>query len=377
MKLRRMRAVIRKEFLHVIRDPLSLMMALAVPLVMLSLFGYALSLDVDRIPTIIDDHDRTPQSRQLIERFAGSRYFQVLGSNGSGGTIERKIDRGECLLGVVIPRDYARRLLNGEEAEVQLLLDGSEANAGSIALGYAEALLSTYQVELRAEALNRRGGGAMKTPVEPRLRVWYNSEMKSKHFIVPGLIAIILMIVGALLTTLTIAREWEMGTMEQLLSTPLRPAELVGGKMAAYFLIGVADLAIALLIGIFLFRVPFRGSLLLLSVTSGVYLFGALCWGILISALMKSQLLAYQMGMLTSYLPTFMLSGYFFAIENMPAPIQFTTYFVPARYFITILKGIFMKGVGLEVLWLELICLVVFAVVVFLVATRQLKRKLG
>jgi drug efflux transport system permease protein len=377
MKPRRIRAVIRKEFLHVIRDPLSLMMALAVPLVMLSLFGYALSLDVDRIPTVIHDHDRTPQSRELIERFAGSRYFQVLGSDGAGGTIERKIDRGECLLGVVIPRDYARRLLNGEEAEIQLLLDGSEANTGSIALGYAEALLSAYQVELRTEALNRRGGGEMKTPVEPRLRVWYNSEMKSKHFIVPGLIAIILMIVGALLTTLTIAREWEMGTMEQLLSTPLRPAELVGGKMAAYFLIGVADLVIALVIGIFLFRVPFRGSLLLLIGACGVYLFGALCWGILISALMKSQLLAYQMGMLTSYLPTFMLSGYFFAIENMPAPIRFMTYFVPARYFITILKGIFMKGVGLEVLWLELACLIVFAVVVFLVATRQLKRKLG
>jgi ABC-2 type transport system permease protein len=165
--------------------------------------------------------------------------------------------------------------------------------------------------------------------------------------------------------------------MEQLLSTPLRPAELVGGKMAAYFLIGVADLVIALVIGILIFRVPFRGSLLLLSATSGVYLFGALCWGILISALMKSQLLAYQMGMLTSYLPTFMLSGYFFAIENMPTPIRLTTYFVPARYFITILKGIFMKGVGLEVLWLELVCLIVFAVVVFLVATRQLRRKLG
>ena len=263
MKLRRIRAVIRKEFLHVIRDPLSLMMALAVPLVMLLLFGYALSLDVDRIPTVIHDHDRTPQSRELIERFAGSRYFQVLGSDGEGGTIERKIDRGECLLGVVIPRDYARRLLNGEEAEIQLLLDGSEANTGSIALGYAEALLLTYQVELRAEALNRKGGGPLKTPVEPRLRIWYNSELKSKHFIVPGLIAIILMIVGALLTTLTIAREWEMGTMEQLLSTPLRPAELVGGKMAAYFCIGVADLVIALVIGIFLFRVPFRGSLLL------------------------------------------------------------------------------------------------------------------
>ena len=266
------------------RDPRSLALALGLPLMLLLLFGYALTLDVDRIPTLIYDADNSPQSRDLVRLFQGSRYFQILGWVDRYEAIERKIDSDECLLGVVIRRDYSRKLLSGEEAEVQLLLDGSDSNTASIALGYAEAMLQTYALELRSEALNRKGGGRLSPPVEPRLRVWYNSELKSRNYIVPGLIAVILMIIAAQLTSLTIAREWEMGTMEQLLSTPLRPAELVLGKLTAFFALGLIDMVVSVVVGVFIFRVPLRGNAFFLFFTACIFLFGALCWGIMLSA---------------------------------------------------------------------------------------------
>jgi ABC-2 type transport system permease protein len=377
MNLRRTWAVARKEFLHITRDARSMIMALALPLLMLLLFGYALTLDIDRIPTMIYDADRTPESRDLIARLQGSRYFQIRGYADSYAAIEAAVDRNQCLLGVVVFHNFARDLLSGREAEVQLLLDGSDSNTASIALGYARTLLQMYDLELRAGARNRRGAGAAGAPVEPRLRIWYNPDLKSRNYIVPGLIAVILMIIAALLTSLTIAREWEMGTMEQLLSTPLRPAEIVLGKMTAFFALGVTDMLVAIVVGTTVFGVPLRGSLLFLAGTSAIFLVGALCWGILISALVRSQLFAYQLGALTSFLPAFLLSGFIFSIENMPAAIQVITYVFPARYFVTILKGVFLRGVGVRVLWVEAALLLAFAAVVFVLATRKLRQKVA
>jgi ABC-2 type transport system permease protein len=378
VNFRRLKAIARKEFLHIIRDARSLIMALALPMLMLLLFGYALTLDVDRIPTLVYDNDRTPESRDLIARFQGSRYFQVLGTVDGYKPIETEIDRSRCLLGVVIPQDYSRNLLAGRTAPVQFLLDGSDSNTASIALGYANSVVLAYAAELRVSAQNRKGGGGrIAPPVEARLRIWYNSELKSKNYVVPGLIGLILMIIAALLTSLTIAREWEMGTMEQLISTPVRAAEIVLGKMAAFFLLGITDMTLTVVVGIFIFRVPFRGNILVLAATGCVFLVGALFWGILLSAATRSQLLAYQVGMLTSFLPAFLLSGFVFAIENMPPVIQLVTYLFPTRYFVTILKGLFLRGVGLEVLWLEALLLLVFALVVFAAATRKLKQKMA
>lgn len=376
MNLRRTKAMARKEFLHIVRDPRSLIMALAIPLLMLLLFGYALTLDVDRIPTLIHDEDRSPQSRELIAQLSGSRYFEVQGVVDSTRDIELAIDRDECLLGVSIPRDYARRILGGQELQVQLLLDGSNSNTASIARGYAETVVQTHALALRSAALNRKAGGSSPVPVEPRLRVWYNSSLKSRNYIVPGLIAVIIMIISALLTSLTIAREWEMGTMEQLLSTPVRATELVLGKMAAFFSVGLIDLLVAIGVGVLVFRVPLRGNLVLVVAISCLFLFGALGWGILISAVARQQLLAFQMGILSSFLPALLLSGFIYAIENMPVVIQMISYIFPARYFITILKGIFLKGVGLSVLWVDVLFLVIYATIVFKVATRKLQRQI-
>ena len=260
---------------------------------------------------------------------------------------------------------------------MQILIDGSDSNTASIALGYVNAVTRTYSLGLRNQGQNRHAGFETSVPVDSRIRVWYNATLESKNYVVPGLIAVILMMISALLTSLTIAREWEMGTMEQLLSTPLRPAELVLGKMSAYFIVGVLDTIISVVVGIYIFQVPFRGSIVLLAVTSFVFLFGALCWGILLSAITKQQLLAYQLGIVTSFLPSFLLSGFLYSIDNMPVAIQTITHFVPARYFVTILKGIFLRGVGLEVLWVDFAFLIAFGLLVFLAATAKLRQKLA
>jgi len=377
MNLRRTRAMARKELKHIVRDPRSLFMALAQPLLLLLLFGYALNLDVDRIPTLVYDANRSAKSRELIQRFQGSRFFEIRGFVDDHKAIERAIDRGRTLMGIVIPQEYSERIEASEKAEVQILIDGSDSNTASIALGYVSSLIRNYSFELRSQVHNRRAGWKLDIPVDARLRVWYNSTLESKNYVVPGLIAVILMIIAALLTSLTIAREWEMGTMEQLLSTPLRPPEIVLGKMLAFFVVGLMDALIAILVGIFIFEVPFRGDVLLLGTTTCVFLFGSLCWGILLSAITKSQLLAYQMGIVSSFLPSFILSGFVWAIENMPPVIQAITHLIPARYFVTILKGIFLKGVGLEILWVELLFLIAFAGLVFLGATRKLNAKLA
>ncbi len=377
MNFRRTKAIARKEALHIVRDPRSLALALALPLVMLLAFGYALSLDVDKIPTVVWDHDRTPKSRELVAQFNASHYFQLLGDAESYRAIEREIDTSRCLLALVVPQDYAKDLMAGREVQVQLLVDGSDSNTAAIALAYADALVQGYAAELRAAAMNRSGAPEMKQLVEPRIRVWYNQNLKSKNYIVPGLIAVILMIIAALLTSLTIAREWENGTMEQLLSTPVRPAELVLGKLSAFFVLGIVDMLVCLLAGVFIFDVPLKGSVVLLFFSGCMFLFGALCWGIFLSAATRSQLVAYQVSVMTSFLPAFLLSGFIYSVDNMPVAIQVISYLVPARYFIVLLKGIFLKGIGLEILWFELLLLIAYAAIVFWAATRKMRQKVA
>jgi ABC-2 type transport system permease protein len=375
MNFRRTRATARKEFLHILRDPLSLIMALALPIMMILLFGYALTLDVDRIPTIVYDTDQSPESRELISRFQGSRYFLIIETAKDHRTIEQAIDQNRCMLGIVIPQDYARNLLTGRNPQIQLIFDGSDSNTASIALGYANGIVQPLTAELRMRNQKKPGAGLSISPIDARLRIWYNSQLKSKNYIVPGLIALILMIIGALLTSLTLAREWEMGTMEQLLSTPLRPAEIALGKMSAYFVLGVIDMFLTVFVGVVIFQVPQRGSYVFLAVSGCLFLIGALFWGILLSALTRSQLVAYQLAMVTSFLPAFLLSGFVFAIENMPIPIQVVSHLFPTRYFVTILKGIFLRGVGMEALLMEMGLLAIYAVVVFLIVLKKLKQK--
>jgi len=377
MSIRRIRAMFEKEFRHILRDSRSLIMALFLPLFQMLLFGYALNLDVDRIPTMIYDADQSTDSRALIARIHGSRFFEIQGYATNYADIEKGIDRSKVLLGIVIPRNYSQHLNSGARANVQILLDGSDSNTASIALSYVEGLLQNYALQVRSAGQERLAGMPIVAPVDARLRVWYNSTLQSTNYIVPGLIAAMMMVIAALLTSLTVAREWEMGTMEQLLSTPVRAGEIVLGKMSAFFVVGLVDTTIAVLVGIFVYGVPFRGNVLMLAFSTMIFLSGAFFWGILVSALARTQLFAFQLGLVTTFLPSFLLSGFLYAIENMPVPIQVITHVVPARYFVTIVRGIFLKGIGMSLLWGQVLFLAAFSFLVFLAAERRMRQKLA
>ena len=376
MSFRRTKAIFIKELHHITRDSRSLGLALAMPVMMLLLYGYALSLDVDHIQTLIYDQDGTEASRLLMRQFQGSRYFDVVGFTDNYRQIERDIDTNRILVGLVIPPDFSRDLRSGRGATVQIIVDGSDSNTAAIAMGYAENIVRNYSTEAAVEVQNLHGRH-VRPPVDPRLRVWYNSSLESKNYVVPGLIAVILMIIAGQLTSLTVAREWEMGTMEQILSTPLRPAEMVLGKMLAYFVVGLTDSAIALIVGVLIFNVPFRGSILVLAVSTCVFLCGALFWGIFISASNRTQVAAYQLGILSSFLPGFLLSGFVFAVDTMPKAIQAISVIVPARYFVTIVKAVFLKGIGLGLLWNQLLYLLLYASIVFWLSVRKMNQKVA
>jgi ABC-2 type transport system permease protein len=377
MSYRRTKAVFVKELHHITRDARSLAMALAMPVMMLLLYGYALSLDVDHILTMVYDEDGTAASRGLVRQFHGSRYFEITGFTSDYRSIERKIDTGEILVGLVVPRGFGEDLRSGHPASVQILVDGSDSNTAAIAMGYAENIVQAYSADARLDLQNRRVGRHPAPAIDARMRVWYNSSLESKNYVVPGLIAVILMIIAGQLTSLTIAREWDLGTMEQVLSTPLRPTEIVLGKMLAYFVVGLTDAAIALLVGVTIFGVPFRGSILMLAVSTCVFLMGALFWGIFVSAATRTQVAAYQLGILTSFLPGFLLSGFVFAIDTMPRVIQVISVAFPARYFVTILKSVFLKGTGWNALWLELAFLAIYATLVFLFSVQKMNQKVA
>lgn len=398
MNLRRIKAVAKKEFLHVLRDPRSMMMGIGIPMLLLFLFGYALTMDVDRVPLAVWDRSNSVESRELISRFSGSRYFELRQHADGYRQIENAIDRREALIALVIPVDFSRRLSLGEKVPVQTILDGSDPNTATIALGYAEAVAATYSQDIAikqmrksplsqvksdfgAEAGATSPAAALTGKISPpslelRPRVWFNNDMVSRNFIFPGLIAVVMMIMAAILTSLCMAREWENGTMEQLIATPITAGELIAGKLAPYFCIGIVDLILCIAVGELVFDVPLRGSLWLLTPMSLLFLFGALSFGMLLSIVTKNQLLASQMAIITTVLPAFLLSGFIFPLENMPLPIQWFTHIITARYFVFILRGIYLKDVGMTVLWPETLFLLLFGVIVMTVAVKKFKKQI-
>ncbi|HEX9894143.1 MAG TPA: ABC transporter permease [Gemmatimonadales bacterium] len=365
----RLGAIARKELLQLRRDVRSLILAFLLPLVLTMVFGAAISLDVREIPFAVLDRDRSPASRELVEAFTASSYFTLLGELDRPADADRLLRRGEARLILSIPPAYARDLSSGRGARVQALVDGSDANTATIAINYADAI--TAGVAARA------AGAGQPSPITAEARVWYNEALESARTIVPGLVAVIMAIIAAMLTALTIAREWERGTMEQLAATPVRRVEVVVGKLVPYVAIGLIDLAMVTLLGVLVFDVPLRGNVLLLAGIALVFIIGMLSFGILISSALKSQLLATQIALMATYLPTFLLSGFIFAIANMPLVLRALSYLVPARYFVVVTRGIFLKDVGLGVLWPQVLGLVIYAAVAFALAVRAFRKELA
>ena len=289
MKLRRVWAVARKEFLHVVRDFRSLLMAIATPVMLLTLFGYALTLDVDNVPLAVWDQSGTERSRELISRFTGSRYFSLRLTVNNYADLVYGIDQGRVAMGLVVPRDFAQQVDGGRNAPVQLLVDGTDSNTATIAISYADVIAQIYGLDLSLEHSQRRGGSRPTIPLDVRPRVWYNEDLDSRNYLIPGLIAVILLVIATMLTSLTVAREWERGTMEQLISTPVKVSELIVGKLVPYFVVGAISVVLAMAMGEFLFHVPLRGSVALVLGTSALFLVGSLAMGILISIVTKNQ----------------------------------------------------------------------------------------
>ena len=376
MKLQRLLAVARKEFIHLLRDPRSLAIGILLPVIMLLLFGFALTLDVDHVPIVVWNQSPDPLARDYTSYFQASRYFTIIGFVDHYSDVERAIDERKALAGLIVPVDFSQKLQSGKTASVQWIVDGSDSNTATLATGYAHSATQIFSRKIQINRLALSGKPAPTIAIDLRPRVWFNADMESRNYIIPGLIAVIMMVIAGLLTSLTIAREWDTGTMEQLISTPVKVPELIIGKLIPYFCIALLDVIIAVIMGQFLFHVPLRGSVVMIFVIAIIFLIGALSLGMVISIVAKTQLLASQVALVVTFLPTFLLSGFSFDIANMPIVLQAISHVIPATYFIKILKGIYLKGVGLSVLYSETLFLIAFAVLLLLIANVKFKKKM-
>jgi len=369
-------AIARKEFFHIYRDPRSLALVIVMPALLMLLFGYAVSLDVKKVPMAVLDGDQSQESLSFVHRFSASPYFDLRLFVRDEKEIKRLIDEGEVKMGLVLPCDFSETVTAGRKSPVQVLLDGSDSNTANIILSYVQAIAREYTQEKTFLKIERLGGLKPNLPVEGRFRVWFNEDLESKNYFIPGLVAVIVSIIGVLLTGQVIVREWESGTMELLISTPVRKGELIIGKLFPYFFLGLADLTLAVLMGKWVFQVPLRGSLVLLFLLSSLYIVVTLGLGMTISTLAKTQLLANQLAMIVGFLPTFLLSGFTFVISSMPIWLQVITYGIAPRYYVTVVKGIFLKGVDFSFLWFETVVLIGMGIAGLLVATRNFKKEL-
>jgi ABC-2 type transport system permease protein len=376
MNLRRMVAIARKEVIQILRDVRSLLIVVSMPVMLMLLMGYGISLDQKRVPVCFFDRDSSQSSRDLLDRFRSSEYFGVVTAASTYPELVAAIDDGRCSLGLVIPNDFAERLNQGVDVAVQGIVDGTDDNTANVVFTYAEAVIASFSQSVQLDFLERAGlkYSAGGTELEPR--VWFNERLESRNFIVPGIVALVMAVIGAFLASLTVAREWERGTMEQLISTPVKPVEVTLGKLAPYFVIGIGDTAVCVLVAVFWFGVPMRGSVVTLAAGSTLFLLVVLMLGFWISATTRSQLLASQFSLLATLLPSFLLSGFAFPLMQTPLVVRAMSYVIPARYYVALLKSIFLKGSGLMSDWRPLLALALFAVLISSLAMRSVRKTL-
>ena len=350
----RVGVILRKELIQALRDPRMRMMLFLPPIIQLLIFGFAVNLDVDHASIGWMDMDRTPLSRELLASFEGSGRFYVVALPANEQDVQRALDKGDAQAVVRVLPNFDRDVKRGHTAEVQVLIDGSNSNTAALVSSYAGQVIGQFSASAVARPITSGAPG-----VTARSRVWFNPDLYSRNYFVPGVVANIIMVVTLMLTVLAIVREKEIGTMEQLMVTPMRPIELMLGKTLPFALVGLIDVALVTIVALVVFHVPFRGSLLLLFASASLFLMTSLGAGLFLSTLSNTQQQAMMMNFFFTT-PAFMLSGFAFPIANMPLPIQWLTYLDPLRYFMEIVRGLFLKGVGLSVLWPQLACLAVY-----------------
>ena len=371
--------IMQKEFIHIVRDTRTLLITFAIPVVMLVLYGYALTFDIKNIPLAVRDMDNTSFTRQIIEKFKASGYFVVVKNVSSYKEEEKLFLSGKISAAVNIDDGFTSDVISKRGGVLQVVVDGADANTAVVASGYINGILQDITKGMIAKTFSF--GTSLRSvddliPLDAKIRVWYNPELRSANFLVPGIISMVLMILAALITSLSIVSEKTRGTMEQLLASPIKPIEIMIGKLLPYVVIGFGDVLLCVSIGNAVFKVPIKGDVVLLFVESIIFIFGSLGLGLLISTMAKRQEDSVLLGVMTTMLPSILLSGFVFPIDSMPRVIQLVTYLVPARYFLNILRGIFMKGVGLKYLWPDTLLLIVFGVLMLALSAKQFKKRL-
>ncbi|MGB6546089.1 MAG: ABC transporter permease [Candidatus Acidiferrales bacterium] len=376
MNFNRILAMMKKEVLQIRRDPRSLLIILLMPVLQLFIYGYALNLDVHHVPLCIYDEDGTQFSQYLVNRFSATNYFDIVHVAGNYRDVVQQIDSGNAVAALVIPPRFTETIHSGQRATVQLILDASDSNSASVALGYVQSIVANYSAGVAAQWAQSHNAFVGPPPVNFQARTWFNEDLQSAATFVPGVVAMVMAVVGAFLTSLTIAREWERGTMEQLISTPVGRMEIEIGKLTPYFVIGMVDTALCAVAAVYWFDVPFRGSWIVLFGSSALFLIVVLSLGYYISVVAKSQLAASQMALMATFLPTFLLSGFLFPLEQMPVAVQIIGRALPAVYFVSILREVFLKGTAFRQMGPQLGALAIYMVILLTLATRAFHKRL-
>jgi ABC-2 type transport system permease protein len=376
MKWRRIAAIMWKEVTQIRRDPRSLLIAFLLPAFQLLIYGYAVNLDVRHVPLCVYDRDGTQDSQDLLKHFQATDYFNIVRVADNYRDVIHQIDYGVCTVAVVVPSQFSETLHSGGRAEVQALLDASDSNTAMVGMGYAQSIVQGYSSAVQLDWQQRVGLAASAPIVTFQPRTWFNENLESMANLVPGVMALVMAVVGALLTSLTIAREWERGTMEQLISTPVGKLEIQIGKLIPYFILGMIDTVVCAVMSVWWFHVPFRGSWTVLFGSSAMFLLVVLSLGYYISVTAKSQVGANQMAMLATFLPTYLLSGFIFPIDQMPVAVQWITRILPGRYYVSIVRNVFLKGTPVALLAPDLMSLAIIAAVLIVLATRSFHKRL-
>lgn len=370
ISIQRIKQMVIKEFIQVMRDRRMKAIVFVVPIMQTLVFGFVVTTDVNNIPTAIVDLDRSPESRELIRRFSSSGYFSIVATPESPGQLQDLLDRAKVTVALQINRGFSVDLVRKAPASIQLIADGTDSNTATVALSYASSIINTYARDMTGPA------ALSNARIDVRQRAWYNPELKSKNYNVPGVIAMVIMLTSLLLTAMAVVREREMGTMEQLMVTPLKPVELILGKTIPFAIISFFDMILVTILGVSIFNIPINGPLYLLPLSTACYLLSVLGIGLFISTVAKTQQQALMASFLF-YMPAILLSGFMFPIENMPPLFQYVTFVNPLRYFLVIIRGIFLKGNGFGVLWPQMAALILLGGMVFTVSSLRFRKRLG
>ena len=369
--------IIRKEFLQLRQDRKMFGISFIAPVVQLIILGYAATFDVSAIPTVVCDFDNSPSSRELVQSFTSTEYFSIVGYFDKTSAIDNQLDDGHASIALVIPRGFEKKIGAGQSAPLQIIADGTETSTAGIGLSYASIIVSQYSQNILLESLMKRGSITMPARVSAEYRVWYNPELKSRNFMVPGVLGLLLMVMTMLLTSLAIVKEKELGTLEQLVVTPIKPYQLIIGKLAPFFMIGVVDVLLVVFFASLVFNLPVKGGVPLLVALSLIFLMTTLGLGLFISTISRTQQQAMMTAIFFFMLPMMFFAGFVFPIENMPTIIQYVSYLIPLRYYFIIVRGLFLKGVGIQILWPHALALLLFGSTILSMSVMRFQKKLG